>query len=167
MKYAVEFKWKTLNIVLESNEFGLVNLNFCRLNEEAKSNEVLTKTLLLLDQYFNGRKPNFNKILFSLSGTKFQMDVWRTLTYIPYGTVVTYNEIAKVLAANYGIKKMSAQAVGQAVAHNPLPIIIPCHRVVGSNNNLGGYSKGIALKKELLALEGIDVSKYRIKKNSQ
>jgi len=166
MKYAVEFKWKTLNIVLESNEFGLVNLDFRCLKEKTKSNEILNKTLVLLNQYFSGEKPDFNILPFSLSGTKFQMDVWRILTYIPYGTVVTYNDIAKELAAKYGVKKMSAQAVGQAVTHNPLPIIIPCHRVVGSNNGLGGYSKGIELKKRLLKIEGIDLSKYKSNKKS-
>ena len=149
-----------------NNKINAVCIFKTKPKEFLSNNSILSiKIKKLFFSYFNGNKTDFSEVPFILSGTKFQIDVWRMLTYIPYGTVVTYNDIAKALAKKYGIKKMSAQAVGQAVAHNPLPIIIPCHRVVGSSNNLGGYSKGIELKKRLLELEGIDVTKYRIKKN--
>ena len=86
------------------------------------------------------------------------------LKNIPYGEVTTYNDIAKKIAKQKGIAKMSAQAVGGAVGHNPISIILPCHRVVGANGNLTGYAGGIKKKIELLKLEGNDMSKYFVPK---
>ncbi len=83
---------------------------------------------------------------------------------IPYGQTVTYNDIAKAIAKKRGLKSMSAQAVGGAVGWNPLCLIIPCHRVVGSHGNLTGYGGGIANKLKLLELEGVKVEKYYIPK---
>lgn len=83
---------------------------------------------------------------------------------IPYGEVVTYGDIAREMAARMGWKSLSGQAVGGAVGHNPISIIIPCHRVVGSNGSLTGYAGGIETKRWLLEREGVDLSRLCIPK---
>lgn len=105
-----------------------------------------------LDIYFNNKIPDFTPPLL-LKGTDFRMTVWKMLLDIPYGKTVSYGDIAKAVAKRRGIEKMSAQAVGNAVGHNPISIIVPCHRVVGSKGSLTGYGGGIKRKKELLRLE--------------
>ena len=114
-----------------------------------------------LDLYFAGKKPDFD-LPINLSGTEFQKKVWEILCTIPYGATMTYGQIAAQLAAEQGITRMSAQAVGGAVGHNPISILIPCHRVVGSNGSLTGYAGGIRKKLALLELEHIDVSRFTI-----
>lgn len=111
-----------------------------------------------LDTYFSGREPDFTPPL-HLTGTAFQTDVWAILRTIPYGQTMTYAEIAKRLAAQRGVERISAQAVGGAVGHNGISILIPCHRVIGSNGSLTGYAGGLDKKQALLALEGADLSK--------
>ncbi len=110
-----------------------------------------------LDEYFDGKKPDVNVIPLNPSGTKFQKLVWRLLFQIPYGEITTYGSIARQIEACLG-KKMSAQAVGGAISRNPISIIIPCHRVIGSNGNLTGYAGGINTKKFLLTLENIKIN---------
>ena len=112
-----------------------------------------------LDRYFAGEKPKITELPLAPTGGEFRQGVWEILCKIPYGEVMTYGKIAKIMAARMGRDKMSAQAVGGAVGHNPISIIIPCHRVVGSNGNLTGYAGGIKLKVKLLELEGTDMSK--------
>ena len=90
------------------------------------------------------------------------MQVWRLLQDIPYGRLVTYGDIAKKIAAQKGVARMSAQAVGGAVGHNPLCIIVPCHRVVGANGSLTGYGGGMWRKVRLLELEKVDMSKLTV-----
>src|SRR5699024_5558654 len=97
-------------------------------------------------------------------GSEFRQGVWRILREIPYGEVITYGDIAKKMAEKMGKKSMSSQAVGGAVGHNPISIIIPCHRVVGSNGSLTGFSGGIPMKIKLLELEGVDVTKMFVPK---
>ena len=109
-----------------------------------------------LDTYFAGRIPGELPPL-APGGTPFQQVVWRFLLEIPYGQVVSYGAIAQKTAAALGKSRMSAQAVGGAVGRNPLPILIPCHRVVGANGNLTGYSGGLSIKRALLQLEGVPV----------
>ena len=116
---------------------------------------------LWLNRYFIGEKPAISELPLSPIGGAFRQDVWRMLCEIPYGTVRTYGDIAKELAAKMGRESMSAQAVGGAVGHNPISIIIPCHRVVGAKNELTGYAGGIAAKIKLLALEGVETSALR------
>lgn len=123
--------------------------------------EVFKSTKKWLDHYFAGKAPDIEELSLSPAGSKFRQDVWKILCGIPYGGVITYGEIAKKLAQNTD-KKMSAQAVGGAVGHNPISIIIPCHRVVGANNNLTGYGGGIKNKIKLLKLEKVDVEKFHI-----
>ena len=92
-------------------------------------------------------------------GTPFQILVWKILQKIPYGKTVTYGEIAKEIAKQKGMPRMSAQAVGGAVGHNAISIIIPCHRVVGSNGSLTGYAGGLQKKIKLLTHEGVDMGR--------
>lgn len=113
-----------------------------------------------LERYFAGEKPLVSELPLAPIGNEFRQDVWDVLCQIPYGEVVTYGDIAKKTAEKRNRLRMSAQAVGGAVAHNPISIIIPCHRVIGSNGNLTGYAGGIDVKIKLLASEGIDTSSF-------
>ena len=108
-----------------------------------------------LDRYFAGEKPAISELPLAPIGSEFRQEVWRILSEIPYGQNITYGDIAKKMAAKMHKKSMSSQAVGGAVGHNPLSIIIPCHRVVGSNGSLTGYAGGIDTKIKLLELEGV------------
>ena len=117
-----------------------------------KSLPVFEETIRWLDIYFNGGIPDFIPPL-SLLGTPFQKEVWEILLTIPYGKTMTYGEIAKMLADRRGLPRMSAQAVGGAIGRNPISIIVPCHRVLGSNGELTGYAGGIDKKAWLLELE--------------
>ncbi len=125
-------------------------------NYEVKSLPVLDMTKRWLDCYFNGQVPGFMPPLY-LNASPFRMAVWEILQNIPYGTVVTYGEIADRVAKQRGLKTMSAQAVGGAVGHNPISILIPCHRVIGNSGSLTGYAGGIDKKVRLLKLEKVDM----------
>lgn len=120
--------------------------------KEGKSSPVLEQTVKWLDIYFSGREPDFTPPL-HLTGSEFRLSVWKMLLEIPYGETTTYKEIARRIAAQRGIEAMSSQAVGGAVGHNPISIIVPCHRVIGTNGNLTGYAGGIDKKISLLTLE--------------
>jgi len=109
-----------------------------------------------LERYFRGERPSPGELLLRPAGGAFRQAVWRALLRIPYGQVATYGGIARELG------DPSPRAVGGAVAHNPISIIIPCHRVVGSGGRLTGYAGGIPAKKKLLALEGADLSRCAI-----
>ena len=115
-----------------------------------------------LDEYFAGKKPSIAELPLAPSGSEFRKAVWDILCEIPYGQCTTYGEIAKKMAARMDKKSMSSQAIGGAVGHNPISIIIPCHRVVGSNGSLTGYAGGIEKKIKLLEHEGADMSKLFI-----
>ncbi|MDR3225771.1 MAG: methylated-DNA--[protein]-cysteine S-methyltransferase [Clostridiales Family XIII bacterium] len=110
-----------------------------------------------LNVYFGGKNPEFTPPL-APKGSAFRQMVWNILRAIPYGEVTTYQEIAKRIATQTGTDTMSAQAVGGAVGHNPISIIIPCHRVIGTNGSLTGYAAGVEVKAKLLALEGFLMS---------
>ena len=114
-----------------------------------------------LDIYFSGKEPDFTVPL-HFTGTDFQNEVWEILCTIPYGQTISYGEIAKQIAAKKGLPRMSAQAVGGAVGHNEISIIVPCHRVVGTNGSLTGYASGIEKKVELLKLENVDIKQFSI-----
>ena len=113
---------------------------------------VFEKTRRWLDSYFSGQVPDFLPPL-SLKGTDFRMEVWEELLKIPYGKTVSYGEIAAAVARRRGLDRMSAQAVGGAVGHNPIAIIVPCHRVIGKDGSLTGYGGGLDKKTALLSLE--------------
>ena len=114
---------------------------------------ILKQTKEWLDTYFAGRQPSFTPPL-HLDGSPFRLAVWQTLLDIPFGQTTTYGEIARRIACEQGRPTMSAQAVGGAVGHNPIAIIIPCHRVIGADGSLTGYAAGMEKKKWLLELEG-------------
>lgn len=116
-----------------------------------------------LDRYFRGQEPGFLPPL-DPKGTAFQKSVWDILLTIPYGTTMTYGQIASRIASEQGLPHMSAQAVGGAVGHNPISILIPCHRVIGSSGSLTGYAGGIERKIRLLEMEGLDVRKMSVPK---
>ena len=117
-----------------------------------------------LDIYFSGKNPDFTPKYKIENLTPFRSQVIDIMNKIPYGKTVTYNDIAKEIAQNRGIEKMSAQAVGGAVGWNPICIIVPCHRVVGTNGSLTGYGGGIQNKVKLLEIENNDMSKFTIPK---
>lgn len=119
---------------------------------EQKSLPVFAETAKWLDIYFSGKAPDFTPPL-KMETTCFRQAVWEILLTIPFGQTMTYGEIAKQIAGQMGIASMSAQAVGGAVGHNPISLIIPCHRVVGTNGSLTGYAGGIEKKLYLLTME--------------
>ena len=124
---------------------------------------IFTETDRWLDIYFSGKNPDFTPKL-HLKVTGFRKMVWDILLTIPFGQTITYGEIASRIAKQRGIPRMSAQAVGGAVGHNPIALIIPCHRVVGANGSLTGYAGGIDKKEQLLRLEQVDMSRLFIPK---
>ena len=109
-------------------------------------------TIMWLNEYFKGQRPRIYPPM-QLEGSAFRRSVWAILQTIPYGETTTYGTIGKRLAAAQGKERMSAQAVGGAVGHNPISIIIPCHRVVGAKGQMTGYAGGIARKEYMLRLE--------------
>lgn len=117
---------------------------------------VLERAKKWLDRYFAGEKPDISELPLAPAGSEFRRMIWKLLCEIPYGEVTTYGELARKAAALMGKRSMSAQAVGGAVGHNPISIIIPCHRVIGTDGSLTGYAGGIDKKIKLLKLEGVD-----------
>ena len=113
--------------------------------------------------YFAGSEPDFLPPL-HLAGSPFRQEVWALLRQIPYGETTTYRALAEAVARKRGLRQMSAQAVGGAVGHNPISIIVPCHRVVGSDGSLTGYAGGLERKVQLLRLEGVDMSRLYVPK---
>ena len=140
--------------------FDCQKQNNCSLEKDQEkidntTDHVFKETEKWLDTYFRGIVPNFMPPIL-IDGTEFQETVWDILLSIQYGEIITYGQIADKIAKERGLECMSAQAVGGAVSHNPIALIIPCHRVVGKNNNLTGYAGGLEKKIELLKLEGVD-----------
>ena len=115
---------------------------------------VIADTVRWLELYFSGKQPDFLPPL-KPKGSAFRQEVWKLLQKIPYGQTTAYKRIAEEIAAAHGQRSMSAQAVGGAVSHNPISILIPCHRVLGTDGSLTGYAGGLEVKKYLLRLEGI------------
>ncbi len=172
MIYTSKYTSPLGGILLAADEVGLRGLwfdgqkYFARdLPDERTEREtpVLSEAKRWLDLYFGGQEPDFLPPLHPV-GTPFRQAVWEILLRIPYGKTVTYGEISKQLAEKMGLERMSAQAVGGAVGHNEISIIIPCHRVVGSNGSLTGYAGGIDRKIKLLELEHADMSRFFIPK---
>ncbi len=124
---------------------------------ETNHYDLFEQTKKWLDDYFLGLNPSPKVLKIKPIGTQFQQAVWTILKEIPYGTVITYKEVATKLAQMNQTSKTAYQAVGSAIGHNPISIIIPCHRVVGSGGSLTGYAGGIERKKKLLELEKVDI----------
>lgn len=123
--------------------------------QEKEELPVLQKTQKWFEDYFSGKRPEISDLSLKPQGSEFQKVVWKILCEIPYGETTTYGNIAREVAVRMGKKRMSAQAVGGAVGHNPISIIIPCHRVVGTDGSLTGYAGGIDKKLKLLQHEGV------------
>lgn len=115
--------------------------------------KILRLTETWLNKYFSGEDPGFVPPI-KVSGSEFRKDVWDILLKIPYGETRTYKEVGEALIASGKYERVSNQAVGRAVGHNPISLIIPCHRVIGSDGSLRGYAGGVDVKKKLLELEG-------------
>ena len=163
------------NILLSADEVGLTGLWFDggryyaeTLPEEHVEREtpILMDTKRWLDVYFTGREPDFTPPLHP-AGSPFRQTVWQLLLEIPYGQTTTYGALAARLAAKHGTVRLSAQAVGGAVGHNPISLIIPCHRVVGASGSLIGYAGGVERKIQLLKLEGTDCIKLFVPKKCE
>lgn len=157
-------------ILLAADEVGLTGLWFDGQKYFARdlpserierNTPALSETGRWLDIYFTGKKPDFMPPLHPI-GSAFRQSVWKILLQIPYGQTTTYGEIARQLAEKQGRSKMSAQAVGGAVGHNEISILIPCHRVVGTSGSLTGYAGGIDKKIRLLELEHADMRRFFI-----
>lgn len=172
MVYTCTYESILGNILLAADEIGLTGLWFegqkyfaNTLPDERISQEmpILTEAKNWLDVYFSGEEPKFTPPLHP-TGSGFRQAVWQILLQIPYGQTITYGEIARQLPETKHTAHMSAQAVGGAVGHNEVSIIIPCHRVVGINGSLTGYAGGIEKKIALLKLEQADMSRFFVPK---
>lgn len=161
MEYTCHYDSPLGGITLAANGAALTGLWFdgqkyfaYGLDKEHQENElpVFQEAKRWLTVYFEGREPDF-KLPLCFKGTEFQKEVWEILSSIPYGQTMTYGKIARLLAAKRGLPHMSAQAIGGAVGHNRISIIVPCHLLVGTDGSLTGYAGGIDRKAKLLALE--------------
>ena len=166
MEYTSHYLSPLGGILLSGDEIGLTGLWFegqkyfalhLDTDHEERDLPLFQDARRWLDIYFSGKEPDF-KMPLHLIGTDFQKEVWEILCAIPYGQTMTYGAIADQLAKKRGLSHMSAQAVGGAVGHNNLSIIVPCHRVVGSDGSLTGYAGGIERKTFLLNLENAKIS---------
>ncbi|POP33670.1 methylated-DNA--[protein]-cysteine S-methyltransferase [Lactonifactor longoviformis] len=172
MVYTCNYNSPIGNMLMAADEIGLTGLWFegqkyfaNTLPDEhiPQETEILAETKKWLDVYFSGEEPKFTPPLHP-EGSTFRQAVWQILLQIPYGQTITYGEIACKLTEMKNSSRMSAQAVGGAVGHNEISIIIPCHRVVGTNGSLTGYAGGIDKKISLLELEHVDMSSLFIPK---
>ena len=171
-----KYKYKTpdsfSNMIMNSDGENLTGLWFEDSRDsskhiidcEEKELEIFKETCRWLDIYFRGGEPDFTPKYKINNLTPFRQEVIDIMNSIEYGKTVTYNDISKIIVEKRGIKRMSAQAVGGAVGWNPICIINPCHRVVGTNGSLTGYGGGIKNKVELLKLEKNDMNKFFIPK---
>lgn len=151
---------KLVGLWIENQKYYLEN--FTEEKIETQNSVILNKTKKWLDSYFNGDKPNINELSIEFIGTDFRKRIWQVLCEIPYGKTVTYKYIAEKIAKEKEIKTMSAQAVGSAVGHNPISIIVPCHRVVGTDGSLTGYAGGLDKKMYLLKHENANIENLYI-----
>ena len=171
-KYTYQTPEQFSNIIMNSDgEYltglcfeGTLDENKLIFNCEEKDLPIFRVTCKWLDIYFSGKDPGFIPKFKIKNITPFRKEVQDIMLKIPFGKTITYNNISKEIAKKMGIEKMSAQAVGGAVGWNPICIIIPCHRVVGTNGNLTGYGGGITNKVALLTLEGNNMKNYSVPK---
>lgn len=148
MFYYCKYQFENISLYLVATETHLINIQFTQPQKALlQTTELLSMATIQLDEYFQGKRTIFS-LPFKLTGTPFQLAVWKELQNIPYGKTTSYKEIAQKIN-----KPKACRAVGMANNKNPLPIIIPCHRVIGSNGKLIGYAGGLKLKNYLLELE--------------
>ena len=167
MDYTTEYFSPLGKITLASDGSSLIGLwisgqkHFCtNLRQPVQDGAdlpVLQDAVQWLDAYWRGEKPSPKRLTLVPRGSNFQIQVWKLLLEVSYGSSTTYGELARQYAINTGISVMSAQAIGGAVARNPISIIIPCHRVLGANGSMTGYDGGIWRKEVLLRHEGLNI----------
>lgn len=174
MMYIQNYASPLGSILLAADEIGLTGLWFrdgkyfadmLDPDHTERETPVLQQAKRWLDVYFSGQEPDFTPPLHPV-GSPFRQEVWALLLQIPYGQTTTYGELAKQIAAKHGLARMSAQAVGGAVGHNEISIIIPCHRVVGTSGSLTGYAGGMDKKVKLLTLEKVCMERLFVPKES-
>lgn len=174
MMYTQNYASPLGSILLAADETGLTGLWFrgekyfadvLDPDHTERETPVLQQAKRWLDVYFSGQEPDFTPPLHPV-GSPFRQEVWALLLQIPYGQTTTYGELAKQIAAKHGLARMSAQAVGGAVGHNEISIIIPCHRVVGTSGSLTGYAGGMDKKVKLLTLEKVCMERLFVPKKS-
>lgn len=172
MIYTAHYDSPLGRLFLAADEEGLIGLWFeeaahfadgLPTEREETETPVLAETKKWLDLYFRGQKPEFLPKLHPV-GSNFRQEVWALLREIPYGRTTTYGTLAKELARRQGKTTVSAQAVGGAIGHNRISILIPCHRVVGSSGSLTGYAGGLEKKVQLLKLEGVAMEDFSLPK---
>ena len=172
MIYTASYASPLGGILLAADEIGLTGLWFTGAkyfgaglpaSAAEADTPILAEARRWLEGYFTGQRPAALPPLHP-SGSPFRRAVWDILLTIPYGETTTYGAIAQQLAAQRGLAHLSAQAVGGAVGHNPISILIPCHRVIASNGTLGGYSGGVERKRYLLQREGVSVPEPKPRK---
>ena len=168
MIYTQHYESPLGGILLAADETGLTGLWFdgekyyadnLAAEHEARDTQALGAAKRWLDVYFAGKEPDFLPPLHPI-GSAFRKEVWQLLLEIPYGQTTTYGALARRLAERRGLRHMSAQAVGGAVGHNEISILIPCHRVVGTSGSLTGYAGGIDKELAVLRLEQADLSGF-------
>lgn len=174
MYYSTHYKSPVGDILLASDENCIIGLwigeqkyignTMPKEITEKVDIPIIREGIAWLDNYFAGKKPTLSGLPLAPTGSEFKQQVWKILTEIPYGELTTYGKIAKEVARHMGKDSMSAQAVGGAVGHNPISIIIPCHRVVGTNGSLTGYAGGIDKKVKLLEHEEVDMTRLFVPK---
>ena len=170
MQYITTYRSPLGEILLAADEIGLTGLWFdgekfyadsLDPEHEERNVPVFDVVKKWLDIYFSVREPDFMPPVHMI-GSEFRQQVWKLLREIPYGETITYGGLAKRLARERGLERMSAQAVGGAVGHNEISIIVPCHRVLGSDGSLTGYAGGIDKKERLLILEGVNMEHFYV-----
>lgn len=175
MQYISEYQSPLGGITLAADSEGLTGLWFdgqkyfglyLQKEHEKKELPIFVDVKRWLDMYFGGKEPDFELPL-HFSGSEFQNEVGEIMYSIPYGRTMTYGEIAGIMAKRRGSGRISAQAVGGAVGKNQISVIVPCHRVVGSNGSLTGYAGGISKKIALLKLEGAYQENFFVPKHSK
>ena len=168
MQYIHHYSSPLGKIILAADEIGFSGLWFdgqknsalyLEKEREEKALPIFDGAKHWLDVYFSGREPRF-KFPLHFTGSDFQNEVWEILASLPYGHTATYGEIAGQIAKKRGLARISAQAVGGAVAKNKIAIIVPCHRVVGAGGNLTGYAGGLERKLALLKLEKVNTENF-------
>lgn len=147
--YQYTYRTPVGEVSIAETEGFITNISYQKLNCEIKETQLIKRTYKELEEYFKGLRKTFD-IPLSLHGTDFQKKVWEALKSIPYGKTASYKDIAKLTG-----NEKASRAVGMANNKNPVVIIIPCHRIIGSNGSLTGYAGGLNIKKKLLDIEGI------------
>lgn len=177
MTYLARYSSPLGELTLVCNDFSLEGLWLesqdhlpCANLETAKTSSAMRVFRLAaqwLDAYFGGKRPDIKAVPLAPQGSPFRQLIWKILCDIPYGQCASYGDIARQAAGIMHRQQMSSRAVGGAVGHNPISIIIPCHRVMGAHGNLTGYGGGIAAKLRLLQLEGVDTSRFSLPRSGK